>query len=125
MVDARGNIVAGNVRTEAIRRAYASGNASAYRAMLGRYGFDVEGMPEPVLVRRLNEAVTPEQARQMALESNAPANDLQGRQNGFWDESRTMETDHPALPGVRVLDPTADRAQYQAVRAADARAKGA
>lgn len=72
-VSADGVILAGNGRTQAIRQAYAAGNADPYRAMIERYGFDTTGMTEPVLIRRIADQMTPEQQRQLAVESNIPS----------------------------------------------------
>lgn len=72
-VSADGVILAGNGRTQAIRQAYATGNADPYRAMIERYGFDTTGMTEPVLIRRIADQMTPEQQRQLAVESNIPS----------------------------------------------------
>jgi hypothetical protein len=70
-VSADGVVLAGNGRAAAIRQAYAMGNGDPYRAMVERYGFDTSGMTEPVLIRRL-DAMPPEQARQIAVDSNVP-----------------------------------------------------
>jgi hypothetical protein len=71
-VKADGVVLAGNGRAAAIRQAYAMGNGDPYRAMVERYGFDTSGMSEPMLIRRLDQ-MSPEQARQIAVDSNIPA----------------------------------------------------
>jgi hypothetical protein len=71
-VDANGTILAGNGRVRVIRHVYATGGGDAYRAMAERYGFDTSGMDEPVLIRRLDQQMSPDQARQFAVDSNIP-----------------------------------------------------
>jgi hypothetical protein len=72
-VSANGVVLAGNGRTAAIRQAYARGNGDPYRAMVERYGFDTTGMSEPILIRRIDQQMTPDQDRQLAIESNIPS----------------------------------------------------
>ncbi|CAB4128196.1 hypothetical protein UFOVP99_17 [uncultured Caudovirales phage] len=67
-----GLVESGNGRTLAIRRAYAEGlpTAQTYRAMLARLGFDVQGMAEPVLIRRRTTPLDAEARRAFTAESN-------------------------------------------------------
>lgn len=96
-VNAGGVILAGNGRTRAIRLAYAQGNGAAYRAMVERYGFDTTGMSEPVLIRRIDQQMTPEQDRQIAVESNIPSGQrLSGTEQAAID-ARTLSPDLLAL----------------------------
>jgi ddrB-like ParB superfamily domain len=69
-VDANGVVLAGNGRLAAIRQAHAAGHGEAYRSMVERHGFDTTNMAQPVLIRRLMTDLTPEEARQFAVESN-------------------------------------------------------
>lgn len=66
-----GQIIGGNGRAEAIKRAYARGKGEAYRAMVaqraGEAGLDVSGMTAPVLVRVLDKNVD---VRKAAILSN-------------------------------------------------------
>lgn len=67
------NVVeSGNGRMLAIRRAYAQGGdrAAAYRAYVEGQGFDTKGMTEPVLVRRRQGDMAPEERAQFAREAN-------------------------------------------------------
>jgi len=58
-----GMVESGNGRTLAIERAYQTNpqGAAAYRQMIESQGFDTTGMARPILVRRRNTPMTPEQ----------------------------------------------------------------
>jgi len=67
------NIVeSGNGRTLAIRRAYAEGlqTAAAYRAWLKDQGFAIDGMKEPILIRRRLGDLSLEDRAALAREAN-------------------------------------------------------
>ena len=65
------NVVeSGNARALAIRRAYASGQADAYRAFLDAQGFETSGFRNPVLVMRRTTEFTPEQRQAFTREAN-------------------------------------------------------
>jgi hypothetical protein len=103
-VNANGVILAGNGRTQAIRQAYAMGNADPYRAMVERYGFDTTGMSEPVLIRRIDQQMTPEQDRQIAVESNIPSGQRLSATEQAAIDARGMSSDllgkyNPLLTG--------------------------
>lgn len=68
-----GVVESGNARTIAILRAYKLGdqNAAAYREYLAQQGFDTAGMDRPVLVRRRQGDMTPDERARFAQEANA------------------------------------------------------
>ncbi len=65
-------VESGNGRVAAIRRAYAQHpeRATAYRDMLRREGFDVDGMDQPVMVRRRLTDLSPDDRRAWTREAN-------------------------------------------------------
>jgi hypothetical protein len=68
------NVVeSGNARTLAIQRAYQQGGpkAQAYRDFLERQGFNVEGMQNPVLIRRRVTDLAPDERIRFTQEANA------------------------------------------------------
>lgn len=73
-----GIIESGNGRVAAIRRAYEGipESAEAYRQFLRDRGYNIEGMSQPVLVRRRLTEMTPEERRAFVIESNTSATAL-------------------------------------------------
>lgn len=70
VVNALGEVIAGNGRAEIIRYAYENPeSAEKYRQALTKAGFNAEGMTQPVLVRR-NTTMTPEEQVAAAELSN-------------------------------------------------------
>lgn len=67
-----GVVESGNGRVLAIRKAYGAGGEAAarYRAWLERQGFPVEGMREPVLVRRRTGELDPAERAAFTREAN-------------------------------------------------------
>lgn len=65
-------VESGNGRVAAIRRAYEQHpeRATAYREMLRREGFDVDGMDQPVMIRRRLTDLSPEDRRAWTREAN-------------------------------------------------------
>jgi len=107
-----GVVLAGNGRTQAIRQAYAAGGGDAYRAMIGRYGFDTTGMTEPVLIRRLTDQMSPDQQAALAVESNVSAGqrmsateqsavDARGMSDDMLARYNPLLTDGPTAAGNR------------------------
>jgi hypothetical protein len=70
IVSARGEVESGNGRTMAIRRAYGSGNADAYRDWLAGQGYPVEGIERPILVRVRSGEMTGEERLGFVREAN-------------------------------------------------------
>jgi hypothetical protein len=68
-----GVVESGNARTLAIMRAYQQGapKAQAYRDFLERQGFNVEGMQNPVLIRRRVTDLAPDERIRFTQEANA------------------------------------------------------
>lgn len=70
------NVVeSGNGRVAAIRKAYESvpERAEAYRQFLQSQGYNIDGMTQPVLVRRRVTEMTPEERRAFVIEANTSA----------------------------------------------------
>jgi GNAT superfamily N-acetyltransferase len=70
-----GVVESGNGRVAAIRRAYESlpEQAEAYRQFLRSQGYNIDGMQQPVLVRRRVTDMTPEERRAFVIEANTSA----------------------------------------------------
>jgi hypothetical protein len=68
-----GVVESGNARTIAIIRAYKreDANAARYRDYLTQQGYDIAGMERPVLVRRRQGDMTPDERARFAQEANA------------------------------------------------------
>tara|TARA_R110000822_G_scaffold132056_6_gene269218 strand:- start:347 stop:3469 length:3123 start_codon:yes stop_codon:yes gene_type:complete len=68
-----GVVESGNARTIAIIRAYKRGdaNAAGYRDYLTQQGYDIAGMERPVLIRRRQGDMTPDERARFAQEANA------------------------------------------------------
>ena len=68
-----GVVESGNARTIAIIRAYKRGdqNAAGYRDYLAQQGYDTAGMERPVLVRRRQGDMSPDERARFAQEANA------------------------------------------------------
>ena len=86
------NVVeSGNGRTMAIRAAYDSDAAGAYRAMLERQGFDTTGFDQPVLIGRRVSAMSAEERAAFAHATNGSA-------------SLRMSATEQALSDARLID---------------------
>lgn len=86
-----GVVESGNARTLAILRAYQQGgkSAQAYRDFLQRQGFNVEGIDNPVLVRRRLSEMTPDERVRFSVEANAsPGLALSATERGLADAER-------------------------------------
>lgn len=70
-----GIVESGNGRVAAIRKAYESvpERAEAYRQFLRSQGYNIEGMQQPVLIRRRVSDMTPEDRRAFVIEASTSA----------------------------------------------------
>jgi len=90
-----GVVESGNARTIAIIRAYKRGdsNATGYRDYLTQQGYDVAGMDRPVLVRRRQGDMTPDERARFAQEANAEVGLSMGAaEKAATDATRLNET---------------------------------
>jgi len=90
-----GVVESGNARTIAIIRAYKRGDANAarYRDYLTQQGYDIAGMERPVLVRRRQGDMTPDERARFAQEANAEVGLSMGAaEKASTDATRLNET---------------------------------
>ena len=90
-----GVVESGNARTIAIIRAYKRGdaNAAGYRDYLTQQGYNIDGMERPVLVRRRQGDMTPDERARFAQEANAEVGLSMGAaEKAATDATRLNET---------------------------------
>jgi len=99
VVSPEGEVESGNMRSMALRRAYARDlpAATAYREWLASQGYPVEDMAAPVLVRVRTEAMPMDERAAAAREMNQPAQQAMSATELAMADARAMSAETLAL----------------------------